>query len=709
MDSMRCIVEKIIFSNTENGFSVMSVNAYGYSNLVTVVGIINSVNIGSILSLKGEWKESSKYGRQFAFSEYEEVMPSSKEGIKRYLGSGLISGVGPKIASRIVNAFGEETLAIIENEPERLYKISGIGKRRIKRIIESFNEQKEVRNVMVFLQTHGIGISLAYRIYKELGNECIGIITSNPYRLTEVWGIGFKTADKIAAGLGFDSKSPFRVFSGIIFSLEECCNSGHCFMPREDILEKASKLLELESSALRSTLDDMIKNKDLIFENPDRIYLPGMYYSECGVANRLNSILSKRNRNRNLTAAATGQIEKELSIKYAEAQKEAIRIATSSKIMIITGGPGTGKTTAVKGIITVFNSAKMRVLLAAPTGRAAKRMSEATGMEAKTIHRLLEARPPDGYDRNEDNKLEGNVLIIDESSMIDIVLMHNLLKAVPDDMSLIFIGDVDQLPPVGPGNVLRDMINSNAIPVVKLSHIFRQAMGSQIIMNAHRINNGQRLDLKNKENSDFFFIKEENNSVLSNTIVELCTKRLPEFFSVAPYDIQVLSPMRRGENGVNNLNMLLQNALNPTDAMIRRGGTEYRLYDKVMQIKNNYEKKVFNGDIGQIVGINEEEGIVSVRFDEIIPVYYEINELDELVLAYATTVHKAQGSEYDIVVLPITDQHYMMLQRNLLYTGITRAKRAVVLVGTENAIWTAVKNNHISNRNTGLTTRLNAN
>jgi len=707
MDTLKCIVQRITFFNEENGYTVLRVRVSGFDEVVTVVGNMGSVNVGAVLIVKGEWQTDKKFGKQFAVREYEETLPATVHGIEKYLGSGLIKGVGPKFAGLIVKTFGADTLNIIEETPDRLNEVPGIGQKRVEMIIEAWKEQKEIKNIMLFLQDHDVGTALAIKVFNEFGAESISIVRENPFKLTEITGIGFKTADTVARKMGFDTESEYRCKSGLVFVLNDCSNDGHCFMPRGELTKKAAEMLSIDESKLDNTIDEMLLVHDLILEPPDSIYVPPLFFCENGSSARFKAILSCGFDAIN-TKDIISAVEKSSGIEYDEFQKDAIKIAAKSKVMILTGGPGTGKTTTVKGIIEVFSRAHKKILLAAPTGRAAKRLTEATGMEAKTIHRLLEAKPPASYQRNEENKLEGDVLIIDESSMIDIVLMYNLLKAVPDEMTLLFVGDADQLPSVGPGNVLRDMIDSGAIPVVQLTHIFRQAMDSQIIMNAHRVNRGEIPDLDNKGKTDFFFVPQQDDTALPQTIVDLCIHRLPSHFKVKPPDIQVLCPMQRGENGVQSLNALLQNAISKARKYIKRGGTEYRLGDKVMQIKNNYDKEVWNGDIGRIVSIDEEDRIVNVSFDNAEPIPYMATELDELVLAYAVTVHKAQGSEYDVVVLPLTTQHYMMLQRNLLYTAITRAKKAVVIVGSKRAVGIAVKSNNVRQRNTGLAERLGA-
>jgi exodeoxyribonuclease V alpha subunit len=669
---------------------------------------MSAVNVGSVLLLTGEWKTDKKFGRQFLASSYEEALPATVIGIERYLGGGMIKGIGPKFARRIVNKFGADTLTVIEETPDKLAEVDGIGDKRVSVIKKAWLDHKEVRNIMIFLQEHQVSTTHAVRIFKTYGNESINIVKDNPYKLADdIWGIGFKTADTIAIKMGFDKESYYRCRSGIFYVLNAFTENGHCYAVREQLLQKSVSMLEIEETKLSQAIEKMISENDLVCESPDKIYLLPLYYSEKGTAQRLHQIMVFPSQI--LTAdieTSIGNAEKIAGLSFDVIQKDAIRQASISKVMVLTGGPGTGKTTTTKGIIAAFTEQGLRVLLAAPTGRAAKRLNETTGLEAKTIHRLLESKPPEGYCKNAENPLNGDVLIVDESSMIDIVLMYNLLKAVPDEMRVIFVGDSDQLPSVGAGNVLLDIIESGVIPVIKLTRIYRQAQSSQIIMNAHRINHGEFPNLNSGSKSDFFFIDESEPANIPSLICELCVKRLPGYYHVDPVQgIQVLSPMQRGETGALNLNMLLQNALNPNKECLRRGGTEFRPGDKVMQIKNNYDRDIFNGDIGIVSKVDLEERELTVAFDGT-QSKYDVSELDELVLAYATTIHKAQGSEYPIVVIPFTMQHYMMLQRNLLYTGITRAKKVLVLIGTKKAIGFAVRNNKVTERNTGLAERL---
>ncbi|WP_041587654.1 SF1B family DNA helicase RecD2 [Thermincola potens] len=708
MEYLSGIVERITYTNEETGFSVIRIRSRGFNGLVTVVGNLAAVSVGAVLRLKGEWKHDSKYGKQFNAHDYRETVPATVAGIEKYLGSGLIKGIGPVYARRIVNHFREDTLRVIEEQADRLLEVEGIGQKRVEMIKKAWQEQKEIKNVMLFLQSHGVSASYAVKIYKTYGNESINIVKTNPYRLADdIWGIGFKTADKIARQLGFDKNSYERCRSGIIYVLNELANEGHCFAVREQLVSETVKILELEEPMVKSTIDRMVEEKWVIPDENNAVYLPPFYFSETGTAKRIKEILAVQAPEPAVDIERViKEVQAECGITYDEVQLEAIKTAVTSKFMVLTGGPGTGKTTATLAIIRVFQKLGASCILAAPTGRAAKRLSETTGMEAKTIHRLLEYKPPEGYRRNGENPLECDVLVVDETSMVDIILMYNLLKAVSNETVVILAGDVDQLPSVGAGNVLKDIIDSGTVPVVRLTRIFRQAMGSAIITNAHRINRGEMPNLRGGRNSDFFFIEEEDPLKVTETVKDLCTKRLPGYYKIDPInDIQVLCPMQRGGTGAQNLNTVLQEALNPTNVTIKYGGTVFRLNDKVMQIKNNYEKNVFNGDIGTIVKIDMEDKTLVIRFDGN-DVDYDATELDEVVLAYATTVHKSQGSEYKVVVAPFTMQHYMMLQRNLLYTCVTRAKQVFVLVGSKKAVAIAVSNNKIQRRNTMLAKRL---
>ncbi|MDO4333931.1 MAG: ATP-dependent RecD-like DNA helicase [Eubacteriales bacterium] len=719
MIKIRCVVERITYQNPENGYSVLKVRVKDYAELVTVIGNLLDANVGSVLLINGNWKVDAKYGRQFVAETWEETMPATVYGIEKYLGSGLIKGVGPKFAKKIVQTYGTDTLEIIETDVGRLIEIPGIGGKRVRMIEESWERQKEIKNIMLFLQDHGVSTSFAAKIYKQYGNESIDKVKENPFRLADdIWGIGFKTADSIAQKLGIEKEAFIRLRSGIMYTLSALADEGHVYVEKETLIRKASELLEAAEPCIVMTMDQMLKDQDLIRET-EAIYLPPFYYAETGVANKLKKLLAqpasdrlwvqlmnaRKNTGNDALSVDVKKIEQTVNMEYDEIQADAIRQAAQSKIMILTGGPGTGKTTTTQGIIAAYRRFGLKILLAAPTGRAAKRMTEATGLEAKTIHRLLEYKPPEGYQKNEENPLEGDVLIVDECSMIDMILMNALLKAIPPHMRLVLVGDIDQLPSVGAGNVLRDIIDSGAFPVIRLTRIFRQAQSSRIVMNAHRINEGKMPELSNAKESDFFFVTKENPEEAASEIVELVRKKLPGYYRIPASQIQVLTPMQRGVVGATNMNLALQEALNPEGEGLRRSGFIYRVKDKVMQIRNNYEKEIFNGDIGVIESVDLADRTLTVNFDGR-SIAYDATELDELAHAYATTIHKAQGSEYPVVVMPVLMNHYVMLQRNLIYTGITRAKKILVLVGTQKALAYAVRNVTVTRRNSMLKERL---
>lgn len=710
MLKIRCVVERITYQNPENGYTVLKTRVKGYKELVPVTGNLLDVNVGSVLLVEGNWKIDARYGRQFIAEKWEETLPATVYGIEKYLGSGLIKGIGPKYAKKIVQEFGTDTISVIEDNIEQLLNVGGIGRKRVEMIRESWEKQKEVKNIMLFLQENGINTSFAAKIYAHYGNKSIEKVKENPFCLADdIWGIGFKTADIIAQKLGVDKQAYIRLRSGIMYTLGELAGDGHVYAGKEQLFFKAAALLDAEEEYIIMTTDQMVKDGDLILEE-DAIYLPPFYYAEIGTASKLARLAGKPQDSTSLTKCQDvftdiGSIEDKLNIKYDPLQADAIKQASVSKVMVLTGGPGTGKTTVTKGIIAMYQEQGFKILLAAPTGRAAKRMTEATGIEAKTIHRLLECKPPEGYQKNNENPLEGDVLVVDECSMIDILLMNSLLKAVPENMRLVFAGDINQLPSVGPGNVLRDIIDSGRFPVIRLNKIFRQAQSSRIIMNSHRINAGTMPDISNGRNTDFFFIQKETPEQAAEEIVTLVKYNLPKYYKIPASQIQVLAPLQRGTAGAANLNIVLQEALNPSGAGIRRSGYIFRQNDKVMQIKNNYDKEVFNGDIGIIERVNLEERTLIIDFDGR-HIEYEDMELDEIVLAYATTIHKAQGSEYPVVVMPLLMEHYVMLQRNLVYTGITRAKKILVIVGTKKALAYSVKNLKVTERNTMLKERL---
>lgn len=706
MTTLRCVVERITYQNPENGYSVLKVKVKGYDDLVTLVGNLLEVPVGSVLLCQGEWKVDKRYGSQLVAATWEETIPATVYGIEKYLGSGLVKGIGPRFARAIVQRFGAATIEVIETDIERLYEVPQIGRKRVEKIRESWERQKEIKNVMLFLQSYGVSTAYAAKIYREYGSESIDKVRENPYRLADdIWGIGFKTADGIAGKMGYGKNDARRCRSGILYTLGQLSDEGHVYAEREQLVQAACTLLEADAAPVCEALERMILSEELITER-EAIYLPAFYHAECGAARRLKELAESAGRTLFTTELDPDVLTAETGIDYDDVQLAAIRQAVTSKVMVLTGGPGTGKTTTTQGIIAALKKAGLRVLLAAPTGRAAKRMSEATGMDAKTIHRLLEYNPQDGYKRNDENPLDGDALIVDECSMIDILLMNNLMKAVPVTMRLVLVGDIDQLPSVGAGNVLRDIIDSQKIPVVRLTRIFRQAQKSRIVMSAHAINQGRFPDTSNGRDTDFFFMKEEDPERVAATVVRLVKERLPRAYGQRPDKIQVLTPMQRGIVGAANLNLSLQEALNPSGPSLNRGGYTYRQADRVMQVRNNYDKEVFNGDLGYVESVNTEDRTLTVDFDGR-SVEYDVTELDELTLAYATTIHKAQGSEYPIVVLPVLMTHYVMLQRNLIYTGITRAKKICVLIGTTKALACAIRNQAVLKRNTKLKERLN--
>ena len=706
MANLRCVVERITYQNPENGYSVLKVKVKGHNDPETLVGNLLEVPVGSVLLCQGDWKVDKRYGNQFVAETWEEVMPATVYGIEKYLGSGLVKGIGPRFARAIVRRFGLETIDVIETSIERLYEVPGIGRKRVEKIRESWEKQKDIKNVMLFLQGYGVSTAFAAKIYREYGKESIDKVNENPYRLADdIWGIGFKTADGIAGKMGYGKDDPRRCRSGILYTLGQLSDEGHVYAEEGQLVEAAKKLLETDEAPIREAMERMIMTQELITDN-EAIYLPPFYHAEYGTARRLKELSESASRTLFETPFDPDSLTEKTGIEYDEVQIAAIRQAVTSKVMVLTGGPGTGKTTTTQGIIAALEKAGLQVLLAAPTGRAAKRMSEATGMEAKTIHRLLEYNPIDGYKRNDENPLDGDALIVDECSMIDILLMNNLMKAIPSHMRLILVGDIDQLPSVGAGNVLRDIIDSRKIPVIRLTRIFRQAQKSRIVMSAHAINQGRFPDTSNGRDTDFFFMKAETPEQVAATVVQLVKERLPRAYRETADRIQVLTPMQRGIAGAANLNQILQEALNPSGPSLNRSGYIYRQDDRVMQIRNNYNKDVFNGDLGYVIAVNSADRTLTVDFDGK-SVEYDITELDELTLAYATTIHKAQGSEYPIVIIPVLMNHYVMLQRNLIYTGITRAKKICILIGSAKALSCAIRNMAVLKRNSKLKDRLN--
>ena len=697
------VVDRIVFESQESGFFVARLRAPGSAELITFVGNLMAVSPGETVRLRGHWVDDKKFGRQLRTESWETLRPTSIEGIEKYLGSGLIHGIGPAYAKRLIDAFGVDTLTVIDEHPERLREVEGIGPKRAEQIREAWSAQKTVRAIMVFLQGHGISPAQAVRIYKRFGDAAVAVLRDNPYTLAEeITGIGFIGADKIAGRLGIEKDAPKRLQAGLHFTLQEASGEGHVFLPKEVLFKHAAGLLGAEASALEDALRDVESSGQVVVRG-NGCYLAQLDQAEAGCDHHLKRLVAAPKSEVSIDAEkAIHWIESKQNIELSPEQADAIRHGVSASVLVVTGGPGTGKTTLVKGLIAMFEAKGLRVLLAAPTGRAAKRMETATDREAKTIHRLLEFSPKKGgFTRNEYDPLNADVVIIDETSMVDVYLMHALLRALPSSCRLILVGDVDQLPSVGPGNVLLDVIASNVMQTVRLQTVFRQAEESGIIRNAHRINRGLYPEFNA---ADFFFVERTEPEKALATVIEVVTKRMPDRFGLDPMrDIQVLSPMHRGALGVANLNEALQAVLNPTGPTTTR--KNFREGDRVIQLRNNYELDVFNGDMGRVTSIDEDTSTVRVEFDER-PVAYGFDELDELTLAYAITVHKSQGSEYPAVVLPLIPQHFMLLQRNVLYTAVTRAKRLVVIVGDPKALRRAIANTTVTRRNTRLAERL---
>ena len=694
------LVERVTFHSGDTGFCVLRVKVRGHRDLVTVLGAAAEVHAGENIQASGRWEQHREHGPQFRASFLQVVPPSSIEGIRRYLGSGLIKGIGPHFAERLVKAFGEGVFEVIERTPERLLEVGGIGKTRLKRITAGWSEQKAIREIMVFLQSHGVGTSRAVRIFKTYGADAIPLVKENPYRLArDIRGIGFITADQIAQKLGIPKTSMLRARAGISHALLQAVENGDCGLPDDDLLTLAEKLLEVDRALLQNALALETREGNVVadtVEGRSCVFLPHLLHAENAIALAVRNLRIGRPPWPEIEAEkAIGWAEARLGVMLAPGQRAAVATALSSKLLIITGGPGVGKTTIIRTILTILRAKGVTPLLAAPTGRAAKRLSETTGLEAKTIHRLLEFNPKGGgFLRGKDLPLDGDLVVLDEVSMVDVPMMAAVLKAMPDHAALVVVGDVDQLPSVGPGQVLADLIGSEQLPVARLTEIFRQASQSRIIVNAHRVNRGGMPDLEAPtRDSDFYFVEAAEPEEAAIKVVKVVAERIPARFGLDPIrDVQVLCPMNRGGAGARALNLALQAALNtarPDAPTVERFGFTYRVGDKVMQIQNNYDRETFNGDIGFITEIDHEEAEVAVDIDNR-RVIYPFGELDEVVLAYATTIHKSQGSEYPAVVIPVVTQHYTMLQRNLLYTGMTRGKRLVVLVGQRKAVAIAV-------------------
>jgi exodeoxyribonuclease V alpha subunit len=709
-------IEHVTFHNPDNGFAVLRVQANGRRGLVCVVGHAPSVMAGEFVEATGAWVNDRNHGMQFQASELRTLPPHTAEGIAKYLGSGLIKGIGPGVARKIVDVFGDKTLAVIDESPAFLKEVKGLGRKRIQLIRESWQEQKAIRSIVVFLQSHGIGTARAVRIYKTYGDQAIELVRANPYRLaTDIWGVGFRTADELALRIGIDRASPLRARAALRYTLQELSNQGHVGYPEAEVIDRTAALTQIDrAEVMASAASELLEGtivRDASGEEP-WLYLKRLYQAETGVAAALCRLRTGKHPLPEVKIeVALDWVQKKIDLELAPAQRDAVRQATTQKVLVITGGPGVGKTTIVRAILEIFAVKNMRCALCAPTGRAAKRLAETTGHEASTIHRLLEFDPASGgFNRDQDRPLDYDLLIVDEASMVDMILMDQLLRALSPWTCLLLVGDVDQLPSVGPGTVLADLIASKAVPVVRLTEIFRQAEQSWIVRAAHRVHEGIQPDSAPVGQGDFFFISVEDPETVLERVLELVGQRIPERFALEPFrDIQVLTPMNRSVLGVRNLNERLQAMLNPAGAgpAIQRSGWTFRTGDKVLQTVNDYQKDVFNGDIGRVSTIDEEARTLTVDFDGR-PVLYDYDELDEVALAYAMTIHKAQGSEYPAVVMPLHTQHYLMLQRNLLYTGITRGRKLVVIVGNRKALSLAVSRQDTARRYTALYGRVRA-
>lgn len=735
-------MERVTYYNEENGYSVIRLNVEGHSNLVTVVGNLPEVQPGESLRLEGSWTKHPQYGRQFKAEWCQQILPATVEGLKAYLGSGMIKGVGPVTAKRIVQRFGVDTLRVLDEKPERLREALGVGPKRAAAIAQAWDEQMQIREVMMFLQSHGVSTNLAVKIYKAYGDDALGVVQEDPYRMArDIWGVGFKTADKVAQDLGLPHDAPSRVQAGVAYALSQLADEGHVYAPEGRLVSEASPLLEVEPNLIRDAIraldaEDVLRRETLRYSDlhslgdagdgaPDdtqireeqAVYLAPFYYGEVGVTNRLRDLLDDPSTRlapfRSVDwASLLRQITRHGALDLSSEQRRAVGTALTNKVTVLTGGPGTGKTVTVRTVIAALEAFHRSYALCAPTGRAAKRLSEATDRPAKTVHRLLEYSPQRGFQRNEEKPLDVDCLIVDEASMLDLLLTNHLLKAVDSAAHVLFVGDVDQLPSVGAGDVLRDIIASERVALVKLTKIFRQAANSGIVVNAHRINRGEFPILNEFE--DFYYFSKADPVEAAALLVDIVKHRIPRNFGLdALDDVQVMAPMYRGACGVSNLNEILQEALNPPSPRKqekRVGGRIFRVGDKVMQTRNNYDKDVYNGDIGRVAGIDSRDQTMTVRTDEGSGesrlVRYDWTELDELEHAFAISVHKSQGSEYTAVVLPILTQHYLLLQRNLLYTAVTRARKLVVLVGTRKAIWIAIKSHKVAERHSGLSVRL---
>lgn len=710
-ETLNGAIEKIVFHSAGSGFCVLRITAKSHAELVTVVGHAPILNIGEYIEAIGEWHNDRSYGLQFKAAQLKIILPDTLAGIEKYLGSGLIKGIGPHFAKKLIEAFGTDVLTVIEQNPEKILALGGIGKKRYDKIIESWVEQKSIREVMVFLQSHGVGTARAVKIYKIYGDAAIEKVTENPYRLAQdIHGVGFKTADELALKLGISENSLHRARAGIHYVLQEFCQQGHCGMSLSEHIQSSVVLLNISEDIIEHAIRQEIDDQQMMLEEIQQencIFPARLYLAENGIASHIKRLLPGKTPWGNIdTEKAIPWVENQTGLLLSDSQKLAVIKSLKSKILILTGGPGVGKTTIVNSILNIISAKNFKITLCAPTGRASKRLSESTGRTAKTIHRLLELRV--GNDSNlydQHNPLDTDFVIIDEASMIDVPLMYQLLKAIPNHAGLLIVGDRDQLPSVGPGSVLHDLIHSQLIPTAILTEIFRQSNTSDIVISAHRINEGkfpvimeasegnnENMNKTDKKQTDFYFIETESPEKTHDILIKLVTQKIPDVFKVNPFeDIQVLSPMHKGSLGVRGLNIDLQAILNKSTQKISRFGCSFAVGDKVIQMINNYDKDIFNGDIGCIQSIDLEEAVLKINFDGKI-IEYDFNDLDEIALAYAITIHKSQGSEYPVVVIPLVTQHYIMLERNLLYTAVSRGKKLVVIIGQKKALSIAIKN-----------------
>ncbi len=713
-DSIVGTVEQIVFYNPDNGYTVCRF-AVESGDPLTVVGSFPPLSPGEVLKVFGRWEQNPRFGRQFHVERFALTLPTTSRGIEKFLSSGLIRGIGPVLAKRIIEHFGERTMTVLSQSPGDLREVEGVGAVKLREIVRSWEEHQDIRDLIIFLQEHNVSTNLATKIYRQYGEKSFSVLKANPYQLSlDIWGVGFKTADQIALKLGVDPGSPERVKAYILYLLEKDNEQGHLYSTTPELVEKCVSDLEIEGSRVDSALCDLLANKRVVVEEYDggqALYLPFLHQAQEGVVRSIHKLASFPCRAPDFDLdKAVSDAEKDLGMEFSSIQREAIRSCFEKKLLVITGGPGTGKTTIVRAVVDIFEKWGKEVLLAAPTGRAAKRLGETTGRDCRTIHRLLEFKPKQGtFKRTEKNPLRGETLIIDEVSMVDVLLMSHLLKAVPDWMRLVLVGDKDQLPSVGPGTLLRDVIESGVADVVRLDEIFRQDRESFIVLNAHRINQGQSLIYPPRDDpkSDFFFLRQEDQRKAFSTILKLCGYSIPRKLGLPPLspDIQVISPMYKGVLGVDNLNQELQSRLNSKSEGLKVGVREFRPRDKIMQVRNDYDKDVFNGDIGNILHVDRHKFRIYADFEGR-TVSYDRDEMNDITLAYAVSVHKSQGCEYQAVVMPLLTQHFIMLQRNLFYTALTRAKKLAIIIGSYKALYIAIKNDKPVKRNSRLKDKL---